>query len=78
MKKLFCVQAKAHVDAKKARCRDKAIMRKVGITVFDGSEDKIIDKDSWVRVHCPWTDSNEGTGDPTPAAEESEEEQHDW
>ena len=82
MKKLFCLQAKgqykAHVDAKKARCWDKAIMRRVGLTVSDGSGDKIADEESWVRVHFPWTDFEEGTGRPTRDAEESEEEENDW
>ena len=63
--------------AKKARCRDKAIVRLVGLAVSDGLEDKITDEESWVRVHCPWTDYDDGTGGPTPAAGESNGE-HDW
>ena len=64
MKKLLCFQVKGqnkeHVEAKKAHSRDKAIMRQVGLNVSSGSEDRITDEDAWVRVHCPWTDSDEG------------------
>ena len=41
----------------------------------DGSEERITDDEAWVCVHCPWTDSNDGTGGPSAAATESEEEE---
>ena len=61
MKRLFCLQAKgqykAHKEAKMARSRGKAIMRQVGLEVADGSEERITDEESWIRVHCPWSDT---------------------
>ena len=87
MKRLFCLQAKgqykAHKEAKMARRRDKAIMRQVGLEVADGSEEQITDEESWIRVHCPWSDTEEDTGVHTSphaaeVSEDEEEEEHDW
>ena len=66
-----------------ARRRDKAIMRQVGLEAPDGSEERITDEESWIRVHCPWSDTEEDTGVHTSpraaeVSEEEEEEEHDW
>ena len=59
MKALFCMQAKgqykAHVNAKMARRRDKAIMRQVGLEVADGSEEQITDEEAWTKQQCSWS-----------------------
>ena len=85
MKALFCMQDyeqyKAHVNAKMARRRDKAIMRQVGLEVESGSEERIIDEEPWITQHCRWSESEEDTGvrSSSRAAEEcEEEEEHDW
>ena len=84
MKALLCMQAKgqyqAHVNVKMTRRRDKAIMRQVGLEVQDGSEERIADEEQWTRQHCWWSESDEETGVPSTshAAEDSEEEEHDW
>ena len=80
MKKLFCIQAqgqyKAHVAAKKARGRDKAMMRHLGMELSSGSEDKITDEEEWISKNCKWSESEE---DVQPAAEEEESsDQEEW
>ena len=84
MKRLFCFQAKgqykAHKEAKMARHRDKAIMRQAGLEAADGSEERITDEETWIGLHCPWSDTEEDTGVHASlcAAEVSEEEEeHD-
>ena len=63
-----------------ARRRDKASMRQVGLEVQSGSEERITDEEPWIRQHCQWSESEEDTRVPSSshAAEESEEEEHDW
>lgn len=56
MKSLLCFQIKgrykAHVMDKKARSRDKKIMRKMGLAYDSGSEERITDEDEWIKQNC--------------------------
>ena len=65
-----------------ARRHDKAIMRQVGLEAADGSKERITDEESWIRVHCPWSDTKADTRvrvSPRAAEDsEEEEEEHDW
>jgi hypothetical protein len=63
---------------KKARSREKAIMRHLVLEATSGSEDRITLEEEWVSKNCKWTDSD----DDQPAvvdeeAEEQEEEEQD-
>jgi hypothetical protein len=62
LKKLFCMEAHGqymtHVSEKKARRRHKELMRQLGATIDDGSEEKITDEEDWITQNCHWTDSD--------------------
>jgi hypothetical protein len=77
MKKLFCIESqgqyRAHVADKKARSRDKAMMRHLGMDVTSGCEDRITEEEPWIAQHCKWSDSE--TERHHAAAEQSEEDE---
>ena len=80
MKQLFCIQAqgqyKAHVAEKKARSRDKAMMRHLGMEITSVSEDKITDEEEWISTHCRWSDTEEEV--PQAAAEDGSDDHEEF
>ena len=51
----------AHVADKKARQRQKSIMRKLELEVSPpGSEENIIPKPQWISSHSQWSDGEAG------------------
>ena len=68
VKKTFCLQLDiqermydAYVGEKKARQRQKSIMRKLELEVSPpGSEENIIRKPQWISSHSQWSDGEAG------------------
>ena len=63
LKKIFCpsldLQERmydTHVQEKKARLRQKQIMRAMQLPVSDGSEANITPKAQWISEHGTWSD----------------------
>ena len=48
-------------------------MRKLGLAVDSGSEDRITEEEAWVQEHCPWVESDEDV--PAAFDEEDDEEE---
>ena len=77
LKKSFCLKQEiqgqlydAHSNEKKARRRQKAIMRGMNLPVSDGSEDVITPEEEWLS-NLKWSDEESTGAGPSSAFQES-------